>query len=259
MDQKISVLIANYNNAKHISECIQSLVNQTHKNIEIILFDDSSKDNSIGEIKKFRNVELITNDKRGSFGSFNQMNAYKKAFKKSSGEIIFFLDSDDYFHEEKIKKVLDKFNVIKDINIIYDLPMHKYENKIIKKNYKKKIIQNYWPYIHPQSCIAIRRELVEKIFNETCFESFSDIWMDFRISLYSKYITKNFYILKENLTFYRQSSSNISANFKYLSQTWWVRRLQAHRYVQFFFKKNNINYKKNLDYFLTLSINKFLK
>ena len=259
INKKVSVLIANYNNAKHINECIQSLINQTYKNIEIIFFDDSSNDNSIREIKKFKNIKLIVNDKHRSFGSFNQMNAYKEAFKKSSGEIIFFLDSDDYFHEEKIKTVSGKFSEIKDIKIIYDLPIYKHENKIKKTIYKKKIIKNYWPYIHPQSCIAIRRELIEKIFNETCFESFPDIWMDFRISLYSKYIMKNFYILKENLTFYRQSSLNISSNFKYLSQTWWVRRLQAHRYVQFFFKKNNINYKKNLDYFITLSINKFIK
>ncbi len=258
-DRKVSVLIANYNNEIYINKCIQSLINQTHKNIEIIMFDDSSDDNSISEIKKFKNVELIINDKHGSIGSFNQMKAYKEAFKKSSGEIIFFLDSDDYFHEEKINKVLDKFNLIKDIEIIYDLPIFKYENKIKKQKYKSKIVNNYWSYIYPQSCIAIKRESIEKIFKETCFESFSDIWMDFRISLYSKHIMKNFYILKENLTFYRQSNSNISANFKYLSQPWWVRRLQAHKYVEFFFKKNDINYNKNLDYFFTLYINKFLK
>jgi glycosyltransferase involved in cell wall biosynthesis len=259
INKKVSVLIANYNNAKHINECIQSIISQKYQNVEIIIFDDSSNDNSISEIKKFKNVELLVNDKRGNFGSFNQMNAYKEAFKRSSGEIIFFLDSDDYFHDNKISKVLDKFNSLKDIKIIYDLPIYKYLTKIRKIKYKKKIINNYWPYIHPQSCIAIKRELMNKIFEEICFESFSDIWLDFRISLYSKYIIKNSYVLKENLTFYRQSNSNISSNFRYLSQPWWVRRLQAHRYVEFFFKKNNVKYKKNLDYFITLFINKFIK
>ena len=259
INKKVSVLIANYNNAKYINECIQSLSNQTYKNIEIIVFDDVSNDRSIRELKKFKNIELIVNNKHGNYGSFNQMNAYKEAFKKSSGEIIFFLDSDDYFHEEKINKVLEVFNSSKNIEIIYDMPIYKYENKIKKIRFKKKIIDNYWPYIHPQSCIAIKRELMERIFLETCFESFSDTWMDFRISLYSEYVVKNFHILKENLTFYRQSSSNISAKFKYLSKPWWVRRLEAHRYVEFFFKKNDINYKKNLDYFFTLFVNQFIK
>ena len=259
INPKVSVLIANYNNAKYIDKCIQSLINQTYKNIEIIVFDDSSNDNSISELKKFKNIELISHNKRGSFGSFNQMNAYKEAFKKSSGDIIFFLDSDDYFHEKKINNIVDVFNSKKDIEIIYDLPIFKYENRIKKTKYKKKFINNYWPYIYPQSCITIKRNLMKKIFNEICFESYPDIWMDFRISLYTKYMMKNFYVLKENLTYYRQSSSNISANFKHLSQSWWVRRLQAHKYAQFFLKKNDINYKKNLDYFLTLSINKFIK
>ncbi len=259
INKKVSVLIANYNNRKYINECIQSLIDQTYINLEIILFDDFSNDESLVEIKKFKNVKLISHDKRGKFGSFNQMNAYKEAFKKSSGEIIFFLDSDDYFHEEKISKVVGKFISKKNVEIIYDLPIYKYKDKIKKISYRKKVINNYWPYIHPQSCIAVKREFMKKIFNETYFESFSDIWMDFRITIYSKYISKNFYILKENLTFYRQSSSNISSNFKYLSKSWWKRRLQAHRFVEFFLKKNNINYKKNFDYFITLCLNKFIK
>jgi glycosyltransferase involved in cell wall biosynthesis len=259
MNKKISILIANYNNKKYINECIQSLLNQTYKNLEIIIFDDFSNDDSINEIKKFKNIELIVHDKRGEYGSFNQMNAYKKALKKSSGEIIFFLDSDDYFHKEKISKVVNKFITLKNTEIIYDLPIYKYDNSIKKISYIKKIINNYWPYIHPQSCIAIKRELVEQMFDKICFESFPDIWMDFRIIIYSKYISKNFYILKENLTFYRQSSTNISINFKFLSKAWWKRRMQAHNFIKFFFKKNNIYYRKNFDYFITLFLNKFIK
>ena len=83
--------------------------------------------------------------------------------------------------------------------------------------------------------------------------------MDFRIALYLKYISKNFFILNKNLTYYRQSSEMISANFKFLSIAWWRRRMQAHDYVEYFFLKNKINYKKNLDYLLTNFINFFIK
>lgn len=256
---KASILIASHNNSKFINDCLESLNKQTYKNIEVIVFDDCSQDNSIEELKKFSNINLIANTTNGGFGSYNQMNAYKKAFKKSNGEIIFFLDSDDYFCKDKIEKVINRFTLDKKLKIVFDLPIYKYENKIIKKTYnKKKYFKNYWPFIFPQSCISIRRDCMEKILEETCFESFSNIWMDFRISIYSCIILKNFFILKENLTYYRQSNSNVSSKFKFLGKPWWKRRLEAHEYVKFFFKKNNIHHFKNLDYLITILINKLI-
>ena len=58
---KVSILIANYNNEIFISECIDSLKKQTYKNLEVIFFDDFSKDNSINIIKNFKEVKLIQN------------------------------------------------------------------------------------------------------------------------------------------------------------------------------------------------------
>ena len=256
---KASVLIASHNNSKFIHDCLESLNNQTYKNIEVILFDDCSQDNSVEEIKKFSNINLIQNTKNSRFGSYNQMNAYKSAFKKSNGKIIFFLDSDDYFCADKIEKVINKFTLDQKVKIIFDLPIYKYENKIEKKTYnKKKYLKNYWPFIFPQSCISIRRDCMEKIFEEIHFESFPDIWMDFRISIYTNFILKNFFISKENLTYYRQSNFNVSSNFKFLGKSWWRRRLEAHEYVVSFFKKNNIHHSKNLDYIITILINKFI-
>ena len=55
---RASIVIANYNNGKFINECITSLKNQTYKNYEIIIFDDNSKDNSIEEMEKFKNIKI---------------------------------------------------------------------------------------------------------------------------------------------------------------------------------------------------------
>ena len=96
-DIKESVLIANYNNEPYLTECINSIKKQTYRNIEIIIHDDESSDNSIKKINKYKNIKIIRNKNRGKIGSYNQMNAYYRAFKKSSGKIIFFLDSDDIF------------------------------------------------------------------------------------------------------------------------------------------------------------------
>ena len=83
--------------------------------------------------------------------------------------------------------------------------------------------------------------------------------MDFRIAIYLKYISKNFFILNKNLTYYRQSSGTVSSKFGYLSSAWWKRRMQAHKYIKYFFNKYKIRYQKNLDYFLTLFIQVFIK
>ena len=91
------------------------------------------------------------------------------------------------------------------------------------------------------------------------FNFFPDIWMDFRIGIYLKYIKKDFYILNQNLTYYRQSQEMISSNFKFSSSAWWKRRKQAHHYVKYFFFKNNIQHVKNLDYLLTNFMNYFIR
>ena len=106
---KASIVIANYNNSNFIEECINSLNSQTYKDIEIIFFDDNSKDNSIDVIKKFTNVKIIQNKIQTKYGSLNQMNAFKKSVELSTGDIIFFLDSDDYFKKDKVEKIINFF------------------------------------------------------------------------------------------------------------------------------------------------------
>ncbi|MDC0469738.1 glycosyltransferase, partial [Candidatus Pelagibacter sp.] len=78
---KASIIIANYNNSKYIDECIESLYNQTYKDLEIIFFDDNSYDNSIDVIKNYKKVKIIENKNQTKFGSFNQMNAFIKGIR----------------------------------------------------------------------------------------------------------------------------------------------------------------------------------
>ena len=254
---KASIVIANYNNSKYIENCINSLNSQTYNNIEIIFFDDNSKDNSVEIIKKFNNVKIIENKNQTNFGSFNQMNAFKKAIKSSTGDIIFLLDSDDWFKNEKIEKIVNIFLNDKNKKIIFDFPI------IVKNNtnlYRKKMsntFKTYWGYIHPTSCISMRKSFVNKIFDSTLNENFPNIWLDFRVLLYAKYIN-NYEVIEQNLTFYRQTNENVSSKFKKFTKSWWQRRKEAHDYFFNFMKKNNLAYRKNLDYYVTKAINKFI-
>ena len=248
---KASIIIANFNNAKFIPECINSIQNQTYKNYEIILFDDNSSDDSIQVAKKFDNVQIIENKKQSKYGSLNQINAFSKALEASNGDIIFFLDSDDYFHKYKLEKIIKLFDQEKDQNIIFDYPIVVNKDKIFIEKKKIKIFKSYWGFIHPTSCISSRRDFAKKILDTVSANDFTDIWMDLRTLIFSKYVATNYFTINENLTYYRQTDYNISSKFRKFSKNWWKRRSQAHDYVLSFSEKNNIKIKKNLDYFIT--------
>ena len=254
----VSILIANYNSSPYIQYCIDSLNSQTYKNLEIIFFDDNSSDNSLEIIKQFSNVKVIKNKIQTKFGSLNQLNAFKEAVKISKGDLIFLLDSDDYFNKEKIEKVVDYYNNNKKAEIVFDYPLIVEDNNIYSERKKLKFFKTYWPYIHPTSCISIKKNCFEKLLKVISYKDFTDVWLDLRICLFSKYILKDFHIINENLTFYRKTGSNVSSKFSRFSKNWWKRRLQAHQFYQKFSKDNKLDFDKNLDFFLTKLICKFL-
>ena len=190
----VSILIANYNNSLYIRQCIDSLDSQNYKNLEIIFFDDNSSDNSLDIIKQFSNVNIIENKVQTKFASINQLNAFKKAVEISKGDFIFLLDSDDYFDKEKISKVVNYFENNKKAKIVFDYPFIVENNNIQMKKIKNKILKTYWPYIHPTSCISIKKDCFNELLKFISYEDYTDIWIDLRICLFSKYILNMFLI-----------------------------------------------------------------
>ncbi len=256
---KASILIASYNNAKYLKRCLDSALQQTYSNKEIIVLDDDSSDSSYEILKTYKKkITLIKKKKKSYIGSYDQLQSYINCFKVSKGDIIFFLDSDDYFAKKKISTVIKEYVRKKNSKIIYDLPIFTYQNIKKKIKFKENFSKNYWSNIIPTSCISIQREELKKIFKKINFKLFPDIWLDLRLNIFAEHITKRKTYLREYLTFYRQTSSGESYKFRHLSKNWWNRRSQAHDYINFFFKKNNITYKKNLDYYLTKLINFFI-
>ena len=109
-DPLATVLIVNYNNSNCIDQCLKSVINQNYKKIEIIVVDDNSSDNSLEILNRYTDqIKLIKKKKKTGLGFFDQMSSYYEGFKESKGEIIFFLDSDDYFHLDKVSIVMNEF------------------------------------------------------------------------------------------------------------------------------------------------------
>jgi glycosyltransferase involved in cell wall biosynthesis len=96
----VTVVIPAYNGTDHLSEAIQSVLNQTYSNFELIVVDDASPDHTAEVVKQFNHPRLkyIRHDEhRGAIA------ARHTGVCASSGEIIAFLDQDDLFHPEKLR------------------------------------------------------------------------------------------------------------------------------------------------------------
>jgi len=238
-------------------------LDQDFKKFEVIFSDDKSEDNSISIAKKYitkLNLQIVKGNKKTKYGAYNQMNSILRAFKKSSGEIIIFLDSDDFFHKKKISNIVKFFNESKDNQkIIFDLPYIYYSDSNIEKlMIKKKFSNKIWPHFPPQSCISMKRDFFVKIFPQISIKKFYNIWFDFRVAFYSYFIAKNFQIFKKRLTYYFIDPSGVSSKFKYLTFNWWLRRFEAFEFYKYLFKKFLLKFPITIDYIITRTVFKFL-
>ena len=104
----ITIIVPVYNVEKYLDECINSLINQDYKRIEIILIDDGSKDNSLKICKefekKYKNIKLIEQKNSGVSIARN------KGIENANGEWICFVDSDDYMEKNMISKMVEEAN-----------------------------------------------------------------------------------------------------------------------------------------------------
>lgn len=105
MNKKVSIIVPVYNVEEYLPECIDSLIGQTYKNLEIILVDDGAKDKS-GNIcdeyaKKDERIRVI-HKKNGGLGDARNTGA-----KSATGEYLLFIDSDDWVHEDLVKKTFE--------------------------------------------------------------------------------------------------------------------------------------------------------
>lgn len=105
MNCKVSILIPLYNSESFISETIQSALNQTWANIEIIIVDDGSTDNSYQIAKSYKSEKVKVYQQENSGACV----ARNLAFKKSSGGYIQYLDADDLLAPDKIEKQMQLF------------------------------------------------------------------------------------------------------------------------------------------------------
>lgn len=121
MNKKISVIVAVYNTEKYLDRCIESLLNQTYKNMELVIVEDCSTDSSRKLLKKYKenkNIKVFYNrENRGLSYSRNY------GLKKSTGDFIGYIDSDDYVEPDYYEKLMSSIKDNKSDIAICDIKL----------------------------------------------------------------------------------------------------------------------------------------
>tara|TARA_B100001989_G_C24526649_1_gene459048 strand:- start:307 stop:1131 length:825 start_codon:yes stop_codon:yes gene_type:complete len=212
-----SVIIPSFNGIFYLKKSINSVLNQTYKMFEIIVIDNNSTDGSQNYIKSLKssNIKLLITDNYGSIAKSRNI-----GIENASGNWISFLDSDDYWHPDKLKLVADKIidenpDMVSHDKFIVDtkdrtIITNKYNNKLIKKDILKYLISKR--NLYSTSTISVRKEFLKinnLFFDErlvlATVEDY-DFWI--RLTMKNAKVAN----LKSRLAYYRIHKNNASKN-----------------------------------------------
>lgn len=230
---KVSVIVPVYNAEKYLNRCVDSLLSQTLKDIEIILVDDGSKDSSPAicdeYAEKHDNVTVLHIENGGPARARN------KGIEIAKGDYIGFADSDDYCHVEQFEKLynnakennsdiamcsffVDNTKEIKPVNIAFDSlcsSNDEIKNRIISCFYGEYVhgLNSLWIKIFKRSMLMNNNIRM----NENLMRA-EDMWFIFD----ALKVSNVFSFIPDNLYYYYQNDLSIMHNPKNDSYDHWV-------------------------------------
>ena len=226
----VSVIVPNYNYGKYLERRIESILNQTFRDFEIIILDDASTDNSneiIEKYLKYPNVRFY----KDIINSGNPFIQWHKGFLEAKGEFIWFAEADDYCDKNFLNTLLPGFNdsrvalaycnshmvddtdqIIGDYNSYLDKldPVHWKSSFQVSGRQEINFGLGVKNSIPNASAVVFRKNCItEEIFLETFKFKFSGDWF-----FYTQVIKgKDIYFRCENLNYHRKHSQTVTSKF----------------------------------------------
>lgn len=189
---RVSVIIPTYNQARFVSATVQSILNQTYKDLETIVVIDGSTDDTKIQLEKFGNKIKVVEQERSE-----RAIARNNGVKHSSGEYIAFVDSDDIWKPNKLEKQIPVLEENEETVLVYSAceRVDEYGNNIKRakrqtqgysgKVFEKLLLRNFVVSATP----VVRREIFEKsegfITKYVPYEDW-ELWL--RLSAFGKFI-----------------------------------------------------------------------
>lgn len=212
---RISVVMATYNGEKYVKEQIDSILYQTRRPDELLIFDDASTDKTKDIIqsyeKQYDYIKVIMNEKNMGWKT-----NFAKAITKASGDFIFLADQDDIWTKDKIEKmisVMERDNSIELLASNY-IPIYesKKEGKVNSYFYRKYGMGNlvkvrkpklYCVPFRPGCCYCIKKNLI-LFFDRLWSENYPHDLILWEIAAFRD----SLYIFNEELMFFRRHTGN---------------------------------------------------
>jgi glycosyltransferase involved in cell wall biosynthesis len=249
---KVSIIIANYNYSKYLPYAVESVIAQSYKNIEIIIVDDGSKDNSPETILQLAQkypgkIKAIFQENQGQGAAFNT------GFEAISGDIVAFLDANATWKPNKLEQIVKVFNQSDVVGVMHLLDNIDSAGKVIPNSIMGKVMDddlakviidtgNAWCF-PPTSGLAYRRSALTTVFpiDKAKWRSQVDGCLIYSTAFLGKIKT-----LSEVLGSYRLHSSNnfIQAKVE-LSMDGQMGVKMTNQYINAFLEK--IGYKARVD------------
>lgn len=218
----VTVCIPSYNHGKYINQAMDSVVQQTYKNLEIIVVDSYSTDNTDEVLERFNDsrIRVLKNRNHGSIAVSRNL-----AISNSNGEWIAFLDSDDWWTLDKINKCSRYFR--ENIDLIYHNLIIMNENEKITKNkiVKSRKLKN--PVLKDllingntigTSSVIVKKSIILKVKGMNESKEMQGV-EDFNTWLKISQVSDNFKLVSKNLGFYRVHERNFSHDRKFQKPT----------------------------------------
>ncbi|HVJ06284.1 MAG TPA: glycosyltransferase [Candidatus Saccharimonadales bacterium] len=217
-DPLVSVVITSYNYAEFITEALKSVLEQDYAQIEVIVADDGSTDNTSEIVKDFASRDTRVRWKAGV--NLGQPRNTNRGFAETSGEIICFLDADDTFRPRKLQAVVKALRESPECGLcLHNVQKVDQRGRPFGPPYPGHI-KSGWVLqellssggrclFPPTSGIAVRREVAERIFPiRTEFRKVGDAYIHFPAAFLSRVC-----VAPGAYSTYRQHNRNMSWHF----------------------------------------------
>ena len=248
----VSVIINCHNGEKYLDKAIKSVLDQDYKYWEIIFFDNNSKDKSNLILKKYKDKRIKYFKSKKTYSLYKAKNL---AIAKSKGELISFLDVDDWWLQSKLSKQVKVFQKDQTVDILYSNvylynDAKKTKTLFIKGNVNSgKLTQKLLDKFEmPILSTIIKRNIFNQIKFDNNYTIIGDLDFFVRLSL-----IKNITAIQKPLAYYRVHDSNLTTKKIHLNvkelESWVSEKVKNKNY-------NSMNFSKIYKLIETLKIKK---
>lgn len=222
MSELITIIINVYNGEKYIKKCLDSVIKQTYKNLEILIINDGSTDKTIEICKKYndKRIRIVTTKNQGLSLSRNT------GIEEAKGKYLYFIDVDDFIEEDTIEylyKLIKKYKVKMATCGVLEI----YNYKFNKKNQK---------------------EIIELLTDKQMLEK-NVLSVDYSINLWNKLMNKDLF---KNIRFENRIINDLAVTYKLIIESKEI--VSSNQVKYYYFRntesisvKNKTEYHRNID------------